>query len=57
MTVEGIITGDHRTGGFRGLYVQTAGSGGTPDLTPNASDGIFVFVANTARDGSTSVTW
>ena len=51
VTVEGIITGDHRTGGFRGLYVQTAGSGGTPDLTPGASDGIFVFVANTAHDG------
>jgi 5'-nucleotidase len=47
VTVEGIITGDHRTGGFRGLYVQTPG----PDLTPGASDGIFVFVNTAAHAG------
>jgi 5'-nucleotidase len=46
VTVEGIVTGDLRTGGYRGLYVQTAGSGGTPDQTPGASDGIFVFTQN-----------
>src|SRR5688572_19744929 len=42
VTVQGIITGDLRTGGFRGLYVQTPGA----DTTPNASDGIFVFTQN-----------
>lgn len=48
VTVEGIVTGDHRVGGFNGIYVQTAGSGGTTDATPNASDGIFVALADGA---------
>src|SRR5215207_6565877 len=46
VTVEGIVTGDHRTGGFRGIYLQTAGSGGATDATPGASDGIFVFLSS-----------
>lgn len=46
VTVEGIVTGDHRTGGYRGIYLQTAGSGGATDATPGRSDGIFVFLAN-----------
>lgn len=51
VTVEGIVTGDHRTGGYRGIYVQTAGSGGAADATPNASDGIFVFLAANPATG------
>ena len=51
VTVEGIVTGDHRTGGYRGLYVQTAGSGGSTDATPGASDGVFVFLASNPADG------
>ena len=51
VTVEGIVTGDHRTGGYRGLYVQTAGSGGSTDATPGASDGVFVFLANNPAEG------
>lgn len=51
VTVEGIVTGDHRTGGFRGIYLQTAGSGGATDATPNASDGIFVFLSNNPAAG------
>src|SRR5688500_1905955 len=46
VTVEGIVTGDHRTGGYRGIYLQTAGSGGTTDATPGRSDGIFIFLAD-----------
>lgn len=46
VTVEGVVTADHREGGYRGLYVQTAGSGGTADATPGASDGIFVFLGS-----------
>ncbi len=46
VTVEGIVTGDHRTGGYRGIYLQTAGSGGATDATPGRSDGIFIFLAN-----------
>jgi 5'-nucleotidase len=51
VTVEGIVTGDHRTGGYRGLYVQTAGSGGSTDATPGASDGIFVFLSGNPAAG------
>ena len=51
VTVEGIVTGDHRTGGFRGLYLQTAGSGGSTDATPNASDGIFIFLSGNPASG------
>ncbi len=51
VTVEGIVTGDHRTGGYRGLYVQTAGSGGSTDATPGASDGVFVFLSNNPAAG------
>ncbi|WP_166790452.1 ExeM/NucH family extracellular endonuclease [Cryobacterium tagatosivorans] len=46
VTVEGIITADHRVGGYRGVYLQTAGSGGPTDATPGASDGIFVFLGS-----------
>ncbi len=46
VTVEGVVTADHRTGGYRGIYVQTAGSGGAVDATPGASDGIFVYLGS-----------
>lgn len=46
VTVEGIITADHRVGGYRGVYLQSAGSGGPTDATPNASDGIFIFLGS-----------
>ena len=48
VTVEGVVTGDHRVGGYNGIYIQTAGSGGATDATPNASDGIFVALAGGA---------
>ena len=44
VTVEGIITADHRTGGYAGIVIQTAGSGGADDKTPGASDGVFVYL-------------
>ena len=47
VTVEAIVTADFRnaTGsGYRGFYVQTAGS--DVDTTPGASDGLFVFAGN-----------
>jgi 5'-nucleotidase len=50
VTVEGVVTADHRVGGYRGIYVQTQGSGGATDATPGASDGIFVYL-NTANPG------
>jgi 5'-nucleotidase len=48
VTVEGVVTGDYRASsgsGYRGFYLQTAGSGGGGDATPSSSDGIFVFAA------------
>ena len=49
-TIEGVVTADYRTGGYGGIAVQTAGSGGTDDATPGASDGIFVFLRGIAVD-------
>ncbi|MFD2763573.1 ExeM/NucH family extracellular endonuclease [Micromonospora eburnea] len=54
VTVEGVVTADHRTGGYNGVYVQTAGSGGDrPVAAGTASDGIFVYLGtNTANHPS-----
>jgi predicted extracellular nuclease len=40
------------TGGFNGVYVQTAGTGGDPDAdaTPGASDAVFVYSAAATRE-------
>lgn len=50
VTVEGVVTADHTTGGYRGLYVQTVGSGGAEDATPGASDGVFVYLGSRTTD-------
>lgn len=43
VTVEGIVTGYYdAASGYRGLYLQSAGTGGDGDATPGASDGVFV---------------
>ncbi len=54
VTVEGIVTADHRSGGYNGVYVQTAGSGAErPVAAGTASDGIFVYLtSNTANHPS-----
>ncbi|WP_239138333.1 ExeM/NucH family extracellular endonuclease [Actinoplanes regularis] len=44
VTVEGVVTADHRTGGFNGFYVQTAGSG-HPAAEGVASDAILVYAS------------
>ena len=46
VTVQGVVTADHRTGGYAGIYVQTPGSGGEADATPGASDGVFVYLGS-----------
>ncbi len=43
-TTQGVVTAAYTEGGFNGFYMQTAGSGGATDPTPDASDAIFVFV-------------
>lgn len=50
VTTRGVVTAVYATGGFNGLYVQTAGTGGGEDPTPGASDGLFVFSAAAAAD-------
>ncbi|WP_341718070.1 ExeM/NucH family extracellular endonuclease [Micromonospora sp. FIMYZ51] len=57
VTVEGIVTADHRTGGYNGVYVQTAGSGGDrPVAAGTASDGIFVYLTtNTANHPTVAI--
>ncbi|MCU1409230.1 MAG: hypothetical protein JWM23_1310 [Microbacteriaceae bacterium] len=46
VTVEGVVTADHRVGGYKGVYLQTQGTGGETDATPGVSDGIFVFLGS-----------
>ncbi|MBB4738718.1 5'-nucleotidase [Actinoplanes octamycinicus] len=41
VTVEGVVTAVHTTGGFNGYYLQTEGTGGTHSGT--ASDAVFVY--------------
>ncbi|TFC91723.1 MULTISPECIES: ExeM/NucH family extracellular endonuclease [Cryobacterium] len=44
VTTTGVVTASYPTGGFKGFYLQAAGSGGAVDLsTHTASDGIFVY--------------
>ncbi len=50
VTTRGVVTAVYATGGFNGLYLQTAGTGGSEDPTPGASDGVFVFSAAAAAD-------
>ncbi|WP_425432697.1 ExeM/NucH family extracellular endonuclease [Isoptericola jiangsuensis] len=47
VTTRGVVTAAYPTGGFDGIYLQTAGSGGDPadDATPGASDAVFVYSA------------
>src|SRR5690606_3329158 len=47
VTIEGVVTADYRgASGYRGMVIQTQGSGGATDATPGDSDGIFVFLSN-----------
>ncbi|HEX5598027.1 MAG TPA: ExeM/NucH family extracellular endonuclease [Micromonosporaceae bacterium] len=57
VAVEGVVTADHRTGGYNGIYLQTAGSGGSrPVAAGTASDGIFVYLtSNPTNHPSVSV--
>ena len=45
VTVQGVVTADYRgVSNYRGIVIQTQGSGGATDATPGASDGIFVYL-------------
>jgi 5'-nucleotidase len=53
VTTEGVVTAKYPggTGTYNGIYIQTAGSGGTTNDTAGASDAIFVFGNNSQPDG------
>lgn len=56
VVVEGVVTADHRTGGYNGIYVQTAGSGGQAPAAGVASTGVFVYLTtNTANHPSVAI--
>ncbi|MCO8275413.1 ExeM/NucH family extracellular endonuclease [Actinoplanes sp. TRM 88003] len=51
VTVEGVVTADHRTGGYNGVYVQTTGTGGErPVAAGTASDAVFVYFGTNAAN-------
>jgi predicted extracellular nuclease len=50
VTTTGVVTAKYPSGGFNGLYVQTPGTGGATDATPDASDAIFVFGSGSGAD-------
>ena len=60
VVTEGVVTATYPTGGFAGIYVQTAGTGGAPKAAGTASDGIFVYsswaAANTRIGDCVTVT-
>ena len=46
---DGVVTAAYPTGGFNGVYLQTAGTGGDVDLaTHDASEAVFVFLGGGA---------
>src|SRR5690606_27714311 len=50
VTVTGVVTAAYPTGGFRGFYLQEAGSGGTSDEDRTASAGVFVYAPDLGAD-------
>ncbi len=56
VTTRGIVTAAYPTGGFKGYYIQTPGTGGPVDpTTDTTSDGVFVFQASGALPAAISV--
>ena len=48
VTVEGVVTADHRTGGYSGVYIQSL----APDADQATSEAVFVFLGG--RSASTT---
>ena len=56
VTTKGIVTAAYPTGGFKGYYIQTPGTGGAVDpATDTTSDGIFVFQSTGAFPAAVQV--
>ncbi|OYN91623.1 ExeM/NucH family extracellular endonuclease, partial [Parenemella sanctibonifatiensis] len=45
VTVQGVVTADHRTTGYNGFFIQDGG-----DDNPATSDGLFVYAPNNTDD-------
>ncbi|MCW2782025.1 MAG: hypothetical protein JWR35_2474 [Marmoricola sp.] len=46
---KGVVTASYPTGGFKGFYLQAAGTGGAVDLgTHDTSDAVFVYMGGAA---------
>ncbi|WP_083652584.1 ExeM/NucH family extracellular endonuclease [Serinicoccus sp. CNJ-927] len=43
VNTSGVVTAAYPTGGFSGVYLQTAGTGGVEKVPGDASDGIFLY--------------
>ncbi|WP_342372706.1 ExeM/NucH family extracellular endonuclease [Propioniciclava soli] len=43
VVTEGVVTATYPSGGFGGIYIQTAGTGGAARTPGQASDGVFVY--------------
>ncbi|ROT27950.1 ExeM/NucH family extracellular endonuclease [Micromonospora sp. HM5-17] len=50
VTVEGVVTADHRVGGYNGVYLQSVGSGRRAPSAGTASDGIFVYLTGNSAN-------
>ena len=52
--IKGVVTAAYPTGGFRGFYLQTQGTGPEPSAS-GASDGVFVFQSGGTLDADAVV--
>ncbi|MGB3444090.1 MAG: ExeM/NucH family extracellular endonuclease [Actinophytocola sp.] len=50
VVISGVVTADHGTGGYNGVYVQTEGSGDRAPSAGTASDGVFVYLTTNAAN-------
>ncbi|HEY0167975.1 MAG TPA: ExeM/NucH family extracellular endonuclease [Jatrophihabitans sp.] len=56
VTTKGIVTAAYPTGGFKGYYIQTPGTGGPVDpATDTTSDGVFVFQSTGALPAAVQI--
>ncbi|MCW2758434.1 MAG: multifunctional nuclease/2,3-cyclic-nucleotide, partial [Nocardioidaceae bacterium] len=46
VVTDGVVTASYPTGGFRGFYLQTPGTGGDLTAGHTASDAVFVYLGN-----------
>ena len=54
VVTKGVVTAAYPTGGFRGFFLQTEGTGGSR-VADAASDGVFVFQSGGALDADVTV--